>query len=123
MVPSFLPLALLLGCAARSAAAANVPVCGAITTSTTWTKNNIYKVNCVTYVQPGATLTVEPGTVVEAKGRVDPQPAVAIIVHRGARIVAELEAMRMEVRTCGCSSPLISSSSLSIGGSPQPQPN
>lgn len=89
MVPSFLPLALLLGCAARSAAAANVPVCGAITTSTTWTKNNIYKVNCVTYVQPGATLTVEPGTVVEAKGRVDLQPAVAIIVHRGARIVAE----------------------------------
>ena len=40
-------LVILLGVTARSAAMANVPVCGAITTSATWTKNNVYKVNCV----------------------------------------------------------------------------
>ena len=85
---SVLSLVILLGFAARSVAAANVPVCGAITTSTTWTKNNVYKVNCVTTVQPGTTLTIEPGTVVEAKGRAELEPAVAIIVHRGARIIA-----------------------------------
>ncbi|NBU71628.1 MAG: hypothetical protein EBS53_09280, partial [Bacteroidetes bacterium] len=35
-----------------------------ITTNTTWTKNNVYILNGFRYVKDGATLTIEPGTVI-----------------------------------------------------------
>ncbi len=41
--------------------AANVNVSADITTSVTWTADNVYNLVDQIYVQPGATLTIEPG--------------------------------------------------------------
>ena len=66
------------------AASAQVVVSGNITTNTTWTKNNTYLLSGFVYVKDGATLTIEPGTVIEgqnlSKG--------SLIVTRGAKIMA-----------------------------------
>ena len=43
---------------------AQVAVNSNITTSTTWTANNVYDIQQQIYVLPGATLTIEPGTVI-----------------------------------------------------------
>jgi len=53
-----------------------------ITSSTTWTKNNIYILQggCL-YVRDGVTLTVEPGTVIRGEGA-------ALLVQRGAKLIA-----------------------------------
>ncbi|MFN0276490.1 MAG: T9SS type A sorting domain-containing protein [Chitinophagales bacterium] len=42
-----------------------VPVSGEITTNTTWTNDNIYEVDGFVYVEDGATLTIEPGTLIK----------------------------------------------------------
>ena len=42
-----------------------VTVSGEITTNTTWTKNNIYLLNGFVYVEDGATLTIEAGTLIK----------------------------------------------------------
>ena len=59
-------LALVIGSSmiAQSAIAAEVLVSGNITTSTTWTSNNVYNLQGQVYVSPGATLTIQAGTVV-----------------------------------------------------------
>ncbi len=49
---------------AGGASAAEVLVTGDITTSTLWTKNNTYNLQGQIYVLPGATLTIEAGTVI-----------------------------------------------------------
>ena len=60
---------LLLGCFAvwgvMTAQAQVVTVSGEITTNTTWTKNNIYLLNGFVYVEDGATLTIEAGTIIK----------------------------------------------------------
>lgn len=60
---------LLLGCIAAlglmTAQAQVVTVSGEITTNTTWTKNNIYLLNGFVYVEDGATLTIQPGTIIK----------------------------------------------------------
>jgi hypothetical protein len=38
---------------------------GSITTNTTWTRNNIYLLNGFVYVESGATLTIESGTIIK----------------------------------------------------------
>ena len=49
----------------------------------------MYNLNCVTYVPRGVTLTIKPGTMVQAKLReVGDNAAVALVVHKGGRIVA-----------------------------------
>ncbi|HNA56639.1 MAG TPA: hypothetical protein PLJ43_00905, partial [Chitinophagales bacterium] len=59
---------LLLGCLAFTGVltpksqVTPITVSGEITTNTTWTKNNIYLLNGFVYVEDGATLTIEPGT-------------------------------------------------------------
>jgi PKD repeat protein len=54
-----------------------------ITANTTWTKNNIYVIqNGCLYVRDGVTLTIEPGTVVRGEGA-------ALIIQRGAKLMAE----------------------------------
>lgn len=60
----------LLGCLAAalgftSAQAQVVNVSGEITSNTTWTKNNIYLLNGFVYVEDGATLTIEAGTIIK----------------------------------------------------------
>lgn len=42
-----------------------VNVSGEITTNTTWTNDNIYLLNGFVYVEDGATLTIEPGTIIK----------------------------------------------------------
>src|SRR5690606_10820333 len=69
-------------------AAANVPVNGNITANATWTADNTYTLNGYVFVTNNATLTIEPGTVV--KGAVSSgSGAAALVITRGARIMAE----------------------------------
>ena len=58
---------------------------GNITTNTVWTKNNVYLLNGWVYVKDGATLTIEPGTII----RGDLTNKAALIVERGAKLIAE----------------------------------
>ncbi len=65
-----------------SAFAAEVSVSGNIATSTTWTKNNTYNLVGQVMVLPGATLTIQPGTVIASNA------GGSLAVTRGARISA-----------------------------------
>ena len=67
---------------ASIASAATVSVSNNIATSTTWTANNMYKLTKQIYVLPGATLTIEAGTVIASDTGVGGSLAVA----RGAKI-------------------------------------
>jgi hypothetical protein len=57
---------------------------GNITTSETWTNNNIYILNGFVYVKAGATLTIEPGTIIKG----DFNSKGALIIERDAKIYA-----------------------------------
>jgi hypothetical protein len=59
----------------------NVPA-GEITTNTTWTKNKVYNLLGYTFVTNGATLTIEPGTVIRSTAKS------ALVITRGAKIYA-----------------------------------
>ena len=71
--------------AVGAANAADVNVVGEITTSTTWTKNNVYKLQGQVYVRAGATLTIEPGTLIASRVA----DAGSLAICQGARIIAE----------------------------------
>ena len=80
-------LLLALGGAAH---AADIMVSANITTSETWTSNNTYTLTLPIYVEDGATLTIEPGTVIRgetesAAGANDPG---ALVIARGGKIRA-----------------------------------
>ncbi len=63
---------------------ATVQVVSNILTNTTWTANNVYWINdAIIYVKPGATLTIEPGTIIRGSGKG------TICVERGAKINAQ----------------------------------
>lgn len=64
---------------------ANVTVEGEIATNQTWTANNTYLIKGFLYVRSGATLTIEPGTVV----RGDKATKGTLLIERGAKIIAE----------------------------------
>ncbi|MBL7808999.1 MAG: T9SS type A sorting domain-containing protein [Saprospiraceae bacterium] len=64
---------------------AQVVVSGNITSNTTWTKNNVYLLQGFIYVKNGATLTIEPGTVIKG----DKNSKGSLIVTRGAKLVAD----------------------------------
>lgn len=66
---------------------AQITVNANITANTTWTKNNTYILDGRVFVTNGATLTIEPGTVIKGKVRAA-QDASALIIARGARINA-----------------------------------
>ncbi len=68
--------------AAGTASAATVEVSSNIAASTTWTASNLYKLKKQIYVLPGATLTIEAGTVVAS----DPNDGGSLAVARGAKI-------------------------------------
>jgi hypothetical protein len=65
-----------------NALAAEVLVSGNISTSTIWTKNNTYNLQGQVFVLPGATLTIEPGTVIASDN------GGSLAITRGARINA-----------------------------------
>ncbi len=67
---------------AGAAGAATVEVSSNISSSKTWTADNVYKLKKQIYVLPGATLTIEAGTVVAS----DPDDGGSLAVARGAKI-------------------------------------
>lgn len=69
---------------AGAAQASEVFVTSNISTSTTWTSNNTYNLQNQIYVLPGATLTIQPGTVVASTTGIGGSLAVC----RGAQIIA-----------------------------------
>jgi hypothetical protein len=80
---SVLPTALAsLGLVAAAQAQATIVVNADIATSTTWTANNIYNLASQIYVLPGATLTIEPGTVIASTANAGG----SLCVTRGAQI-------------------------------------
>ncbi|MBM3871376.1 MAG: hypothetical protein FJ392_10490 [Verrucomicrobia bacterium] len=80
-----LGLSLLL--AASPAAADVVTISGSITSSTTWFATNTYHLVGKVYVQTGANLTIEPGTIV--KGTNDNALFGSLFVCQGAKLFAQ----------------------------------
>jgi hypothetical protein len=70
--------------AAASAHAADVFVSENIATSTTWTADNVYRLTQQIYVLPGATLTIEPGTLIASPTTAGGSGSLAVC--RGAKI-------------------------------------
>lgn len=68
--------------------AADVVVTSSITANTTWTKSNVYILDTKIFVENGATLTIEPGTVIKGRAKANPSDATALVIARGARINA-----------------------------------
>lgn len=66
-----------------------------ISTDTTWNNDTIYKIQHQVFVNNGATLTIEPGTLILAQG----QNAV-IVVEKGGKIMAEGRREAPIVMTC-----------------------
>ena len=64
------------------ASAADVDVTDNITVSTLWTADNVYHLKAVIYIEPGASLTIQPGTLI--RGNTDS----ALVVAKGAQIFA-----------------------------------
>ncbi len=61
-----------------------VTVEGELTSSTTWTSNNVYLIKGFFYVRDGATLTIQPGTVI----RGDQNTKGTLLIERGAKLIA-----------------------------------
>ena len=68
--------------------AADVVVTSSITANTTWTRSNVYILDTKIFVESGATLTIEPGTVIKGRAKSNPADATALVITRGARINA-----------------------------------
>jgi hypothetical protein len=64
-----------------------IDVSGAIAVSTTWTNDNIYKINQKVVVDAGATLTIQEGTIIKGTPGTG-SLASALIIARGAKINA-----------------------------------
>src|SRR5262245_57303296 len=80
---------------ARSLEAAEVLVSADIAVSTTWTANNTYNLQQQIYVLPGATLTIEAGTVVAST----PGLGGSLAVARGAQIFVQGNKARPVIMT------------------------
>jgi len=75
-------MALMGMVAAGVASAADVDVTDNITVSTLWTADNVYHLKAVVYVEPGASLTIQPGTLIRGNDES------ALVVAKGAQIFA-----------------------------------
>ena len=69
------------------AGAANITVSTDITTTQSWSSNNVYTLTKPIFVRNGATLTIGPGTVIRGEKEVTTDPG-ALVVSRGAKIRA-----------------------------------
>jgi len=82
-------MALAIGAvAAGTADAADVVVTTNITTSTTWHNTDTINLHAQIFVEDGATLTIEPGTVIASDGVVPGDPGGGLVVARGGKIYA-----------------------------------
>ena len=72
--------------AAGIAGAATINVSSDITSSTTWTNNNTYNLVNQVYVKNGATLTIQPGTIIASTPTANGSGSLAIT--RGSKIMA-----------------------------------
>ena len=78
--------ACLAGFAAASASAAVIEITSDITTDTTWTSANDYVLTDIIYVKNGATLTIEPGTIIRGEpedGAAPYEPGTLVITRTG----------------------------------------
>ena len=66
-----------------------------ITSNTTWTADNAYVLGSAIFVQEGATLTIEPGTVVFGASDIN----TVLVVARGGKIAADGTAMQPIIMT------------------------
>jgi hypothetical protein len=71
---------------AGTANAANINKNGDINASEVWTANNTYNLTGQVYIRNGATLTIEPGTVIASLPT--PNGAGSLAITRGSRIIA-----------------------------------
>ena len=69
-----------------------VTVAGNITANTNWTAGNVYLIQGFVYVQSGATLNIQPGTIIKGAGKdADPSGSLkggTLIIQAGAKINA-----------------------------------
>ena len=65
-----------------------ISVTGSITGTETWTSDNIYQLNQKVVVQDGATLTIQPGTIIKGSTGAG-SLASALVVARGGTLMAE----------------------------------
>ncbi|HEY0175051.1 MAG TPA: hypothetical protein VGC08_01655, partial [Pedobacter sp.] len=66
------------------ASGTTVQVSGDIKTNTTWSANKIYQLKGYVYVTDGATLTIEPGTIIKG----DKATKATLVITRGSKISA-----------------------------------
>lgn len=66
----------------------NVIVTENITENTTWTSDKVYELGGRIAVEAGATLTIEPGTIIKGQAGLESN-ATALLIARGAKIMAE----------------------------------
>lgn len=66
----------------------NEVVSSNITSNTTWTKGKVYVLGGRVVVEDGATLTIEPGTIIKGEAGTGAN-ATALIIARGGKIMAE----------------------------------
>jgi hypothetical protein len=85
MLRKFVSTLLAVVFASSAAFAGNIVVSGNITSNTTWTSNNTYLLNGFVYVKAGATLTIQPGTVIYG----DKASKGALIIEQGGKIMAD----------------------------------
>jgi len=67
---------------------AQVPISGDITSNSIWTADQDYRLVGQTFVKAGVTLTIEPGTVIKADPDDGTGIAPALVIERGAKIIA-----------------------------------
>ncbi|MBN1543673.1 T9SS C-terminal target domain-containing protein, partial [candidate division KSB1 bacterium] len=83
---------LMLLCSMSMAFADVVVVKNDVTENTTWTSGNEYHLDGLIFVDPGAVLTIQAGTVVkglESNSITTGDGASALVVRRGAQLMAE----------------------------------
>jgi hypothetical protein len=86
ILPTFLLATLGIAGSTGNALAAEILVTNNIAVSTTWTSNNTYNLQNQIYVLGGATLTIQPGTVIAST--VTPNQSGSLAVARGGQIIA-----------------------------------
>jgi len=68
--------------------AAMIDVTADITASQTWTADNEYVLNQIVFVKSGATLHIEPGTVVRGLSAADAGEPTGLWICRGSKLIA-----------------------------------
>ena len=77
----------------------NMLVSSNITSDVTWTAENIYELGGRITVESGATLTIEPGTIIKGQAGTGTN-ATALVIARGAKIMAQGTATKPIIFTC-----------------------